>query len=83
MKCVIEIIHKLMKLAFNWLKEKYIYFNLFYFFKQKQQQKFENSTASSPSSYETKTCISNLVRPSRLWNNICQVPSKLKYLKVK
>jgi hypothetical protein len=74
MKCVIEIVHKMMKLAFSWLKDKYIYFNLTFIFlskqKQKQQQKFENATASSPSSYEIKTCISNLVRPSRLWNNV-------------
>jgi len=43
----------------------------------------ENLKAYTPLSYEIKTCISNLVRPSRLWNNIRQVPAKLKYLKVK
>ena len=38
MKCVIEIIHKMMKLAFSWLKDKSIYFNLFFFRTNKQKQ---------------------------------------------
>jgi hypothetical protein len=39
MKCVIEIVHKMMKLAFSWLKDKYIYFNLTFIFLSKQKQK--------------------------------------------
>ena len=43
MKCAIEIVHKMMKLAFSWLKDKYIYFNLLYFFKQTNKNNNKNS----------------------------------------
>ena len=54
MKCAIEIVHKMMKLAFSWLKDKFIYFNLFYFFKQTNKNNKNSKIRQLPHRHHMK-----------------------------